>query len=168
VVDLVLCQSARGVAEIRFVARHRQRASPSTAATTARDIACPRRFFAAHRASEKPLWITEFGYPSDPAYQYDRAYHAGPASQAAYLCHAIPILLAHGAAKVFVTLRDNLGGPFASEGVITGGVSDPPAADPLVVRKPAFAALSRLGVLHDWAPIRPLASLAGSAAYRSR
>ena len=25
-----------------------------------------RRFFAAHRASGKPLWITEFGYPSDP------------------------------------------------------------------------------------------------------
>jgi hypothetical protein len=127
-----------------------------------------RRFFAAHRSSEKPLWITEFGYPSDPAYQYDRAYHAGPASQASYLCHAIPILLAHRAAKVFLTLRDNLGGQFASEGVITGGVSDPPAADPLVVRKPAFAALSRLATLHDWASIRPLASLAGSAAYRFR
>jgi hypothetical protein len=52
--------------------------------------------------------------------------------------------------------------------VITGGVSDPPAADPLVVRKPAFAALSRLATLHDWASIRPLASLAGSAAYRFR
>jgi hypothetical protein len=106
-----------------------------------------RRFFAAHRASEKPLWITEFGYPSEPAYQYDTAYRGGPASQASYLCRAIPILLAHGAAKVFLTLRDNLGGQFASEGVIAGGVSDPPAADPLVVRKPAFAALSRLAAL---------------------
>ena len=106
-----------------------------------------RRFFAAHGASGKPLWITEFGYPSDPAYQYDRAYRGGPASQASYLCRAIPILLAHGAATVFVTLRDNLGGPFASEGVIAGAVSDPPAADPLVVRKPAFAALSRLAAL---------------------
>jgi hypothetical protein len=41
-------------------------------------------------------------------------------------------------------LRDNLGGPFASEGVIAGGVSDPPAAHPLVVRKPASATLSGL------------------------
>jgi hypothetical protein len=106
-----------------------------------------RRFFAAHRASEKPLWITEFGYPSDPAYQYDAAYRGGAASQASYLCRAIPMLLAHGAATVFVTLRDNLGGQFASEGVIAGGVSDPPAADPLVVRKPAFGALSRLAAL---------------------
>jgi hypothetical protein len=48
---------------------------------------------------------------------------------------------------VFLTLRDNLGGPFASEGVIAGGVSDPPSADPLVVRKPAFAALSRVAAL---------------------
>ena len=55
-----------------------------------------------------------------------------------------------------------------SEGVIAGGVSDPPAAGPLLVRKPAFAALSRLATLHDSASIRPLASLADPAAYRSR
>jgi hypothetical protein len=103
-----------------------------------------RTFFAAHHAGDKPLWVTEFGYPSDPAYQYDPAYRAGPASQASYLCHALPILLAGGATKVFVTLRDNLGGQFASVGVIAGGVNDPPTADPGVVRKPAFAALSRL------------------------
>jgi hypothetical protein len=103
-----------------------------------------RRFFAAHHAGDKPLWITEFGYPSDPTYQYDLAYRAGPASQASYLCRALPVLLTGGATKVFVTLRDNLGGQFASEGVIAGGVSDPPTANPRVVRKPAFLALSRL------------------------
>ena len=43
--------------------------------------------------SDKPLWVTEFGYPSDPAYQYDRAYRAGAASQASYLCRALPVLL---------------------------------------------------------------------------
>jgi hypothetical protein len=103
-----------------------------------------RTFFAAHHAGDQPLWVTEFGYPSDPAHQYDPAYRAGPASQASYLCRALPILLTGGATKVFVTLRDNLGGQFASEGVIAGGVNDPPTADPAVVRKPAFAALSRL------------------------
>ena len=97
-----------------------------------------RRFFAAHHAGDKPLWITEFGYPSDPTYQYDPAYGAGPASQASYLCRALPVLLTGGATKVFVTLRDNLGGQFASEGVIAGSVSDPPTANPRVVRKPAF------------------------------
>jgi hypothetical protein len=85
--------------------------------------------------------------PVRPTYQYEHAYRGGPASQASYLCRAIPLLLAHGAAKVFLTLRDNLGGPFASEGVIAGGVSDPPATDPLVVRKPAFAPLSGLAAL---------------------
>jgi hypothetical protein len=103
-----------------------------------------RRFFTAHHAGRKPLWVTEFGYPSDPAYQYDHAYRSGPASQASYLCRALPALLSSGAAKVFVTLRDNLGGQFASEGVIGGTVCDPPPADPRVVRKPAFTDLSRL------------------------
>jgi hypothetical protein len=100
-----------------------------------------RRFFAAHHAADKPLWVTEFGYPSDPAYQYDRAFRSGPASQAAYLCRALPTLVSAGAAKVFVTLRDNLAGQFASEGIIAGAVSDPPQPEPLVVRKPAFASL---------------------------
>jgi hypothetical protein len=103
-----------------------------------------RTFYAAHHAGDKPLWVTEFGYPSDPAYQYDRAYRSGPASQASYLCRALPALVSAGAAKVFVTLRDNLAGPFASEGVIGGGVNDPPQPEPLVVRKPAFDSLRGL------------------------
>ena len=41
--------------------------------------------------------------------------------------------------EVLVTERDNLGGPFASEGVLGGNVADPPAADPEMVTKPAFA-----------------------------
>ena len=109
-----------------------------------------RTFFAAHHVANKPLWVTEFGYPSDPAYQYDRAYRSGPASQASYLCRAYPALISAGAAKVFVTLRDNLAGQFASEGIIAGGVSDPPQAAPLVVRKPAFAALRGLAGTRPW------------------
>jgi hypothetical protein len=106
-----------------------------------------RAFFAAHGAGDKPLWVTEFGYPSDPAYQYDPAYNDGPTSQASYLRAALPLLRARGAAKVFVTLRDNLSGQFASEGVLGGAVSDPPQADSAVIRKPAFLAISRLAGL---------------------
>jgi hypothetical protein len=69
-----------------------------------RTMAAWRSFFRAHDAGDKPLWVTEFGYSSDPAYQYDRAYRYGPAAQAAYLRRALPALLAGGAARVFVTL----------------------------------------------------------------
>jgi hypothetical protein len=55
---------------------------------------------------------------ADAPSEYDRAYYAGPASQASYLCRALPARIAGGAAKVFVTLRDNLGGELASEEVI--------------------------------------------------
>jgi hypothetical protein len=109
-----------------------------------RSVRAWRAFFASHRAGDKPLWITEFGYPSEPGYQDDPAYRSGAGSQAAYLHRALPILVAAGAAKVFVTLRDNLGGRFASEGLIGGTVADPPQPDPLIVPKPAFAAVSRL------------------------
>jgi hypothetical protein len=109
-----------------------------------------RAFFAAHQAANKPLWVTEFGYPSDRAYQYDRVYRSGPTSQASYLSRALPALLDGGAAKVFVTLRDNLAGQFASEGIIAGAVSDPPQTAPLVVRKPAFTALRRLANTRSW------------------
>ena len=125
-----------------------------------------RKFFAAHHAAGKPLWVTEFGYPSDPAYQYDRRYRSGPASQASYLRRALGALVTAGAAKVFVTLRDNLAGQFASEGVIAGRVSDAPRAHPLVVRKPAFTALRRLaGTRCSWWRRRPPAArrAAGSA-----
>jgi hypothetical protein len=49
-----------------------------------------------------------------------------------------------GAAKVFVTERDNLGGQFASEGVVGGDVLDPPAADAQPIEKPAFATVRDL------------------------
>jgi hypothetical protein len=86
-----------------------------------------------------PLWITEHGYPSDPAFQYDPGFATGPASQATYLAASLPTLLDAGAAEVFVTERDNLGGQFASEGVLGGNVADPPVNDPEVIEKPAFA-----------------------------
>jgi hypothetical protein len=108
-----------------------------------------RAFFAAHGAADKPLWVTEFGYPSDPGYQDDPAYGSGPPSQAAYLRDAIPTLIDAGVAKVFVTLRDNLTGPFGSEGVITGTVTDPPQPNPVIVPKPAFTTLGHFAATDD-------------------
>jgi Cellulase (glycosyl hydrolase family 5) len=91
-----------------------------------------------------PLWVTEHGYPSDPAYQYDPSYAGGPASQAAFLAASIPTLIDAGAAEVLVTERDNLGGEFASEGVLGGDVADPGVADPQVLEKPAFAVVQAI------------------------
>ncbi len=110
------------------------------------DVAAWRWFFAANGFAG-PLWITEHGYPSDPAFQYDPSYAGGSASQAAFLGASIPTLLDAGAAKVFVTERDNLGGQFASEGVLGGDVLDPPPADAQPIEKPAFATVRALGRL---------------------
>ena len=102
-----------------------------------------RRFFAAHEL-EQPLWVTEHGYPSDPAYQYDPAHRGGEQSQADFLVESTRVLFEGGAERVFVTLRDNLKDEFASEGIIGGTVSDPPVDNPQVRRKPAFRAFRRL------------------------
>jgi hypothetical protein len=107
------------------------------------DVGSWKRFLAAYGFAG-PLWVTEHGYPSDPVFQYDPGYAAGPVSQAAYLRASIPTLVDAGAAAVFVTERDNLGGQFASEGVLGGDVSDPPVADPEVVEKPAYATVGTI------------------------
>jgi hypothetical protein len=108
------------------------------------DIVSWKRFLGTYDNFTGPLWVTEHGYPSDPAFQYDPSYAAGLASQAAYLTASIPTLIDAGASEVFVTERDNLAGQFASEGLLGGDVSDPPVADPTVVEKPAYAAVQTL------------------------
>jgi hypothetical protein len=82
-----------------------------------------------------PVWVTEHGYPADPAFQWDPAYRRGDAAQAAFLRDSIPLLTAAGADQVFVTLRDNLWGEYLSEGLVHIDESVPtyPAA-----RRPAF------------------------------
>ncbi|HEY1510436.1 MAG TPA: choice-of-anchor D domain-containing protein [Solirubrobacteraceae bacterium] len=104
------------------------------------DVQSWTRFFAGYGFSG-PLWVTEHGYPSDPSYQYDASYTAGPESQASYLAASIPTLIDAGASMVFVTERDNLSGQYASEGLLGGDVLDPPVADPQPIEKPAFAAV---------------------------
>jgi hypothetical protein len=92
-----------------------------------------------------PLWITETGYPSEPAHQWDLSLKGGEPDQARWVARGPRELLAGGAARVFVTLRD---GPefgaqsaFASEGVVRWPQL---AADGRVIPKPAFFALRRL------------------------
>ena len=110
-----------------------------------------------------PLWITEHGYPSDPAYQYDSSYMGGLTSQAAYLTASIPTLVDAGASEVFVTERDNLTGQFASEGLLSGDFSASSAADLDIVEKPAYAAVHALADCYtlsgrDCAGAAPVAS----------
>jgi hypothetical protein len=107
------------------------------------DLVGWRWFLSAHGFSG-PIWVTEHGYPADPAFQFDPRYKNGDASQAAYLSASIPSLVDAGAGEVFVTERDNLSGQFASEGLLGGDVTDTPAADPQVIERPAYAAVTHL------------------------
>jgi hypothetical protein len=87
-----------------------------------------------------PVWVTEHGYPGDPAFQTDPLFHGGELAQAAFLTESVLSLAEAGADEVFVTLRDNLDGRFASEGVVDLDDHSPFAAR----RKPAFSAVRRL------------------------
>jgi hypothetical protein len=87
-----------------------------------------------------PVWVTEHGYPADPAFQTDPLFRGGEPAQAAFLTESVLSLAEAGADEVFVTLRDNLDGRFASEGVVDLDDHSPFA----VRRKPAFGAVRRL------------------------
>jgi hypothetical protein len=87
-----------------------------------------------------PVWVTEHGYPADPAFQTDPVFRGGEPAQAAFLTESVLSLAEAGADEVFVTLRDNLDGRFASEGVVDLDDHSPFAAR----RKPAFIAVRRL------------------------
>jgi len=113
-------------------------------------------FFAQYGDGSKPLWVTETGYPSDPAYQEDLAFHGvdadtGLSEQAAYVNELVPTLLSAGVSELFVTERDNLTGESASEGLLGGWVTDgdantnPDAVDaPDTEIKPSFTAYQQL------------------------
>jgi hypothetical protein len=52
-------------------------------------------------AGARPTWVTEFGYPSDPALQTVPPYFNGESGQAAYLKDLAAYLLLIGARKIF-------------------------------------------------------------------
>jgi hypothetical protein len=87
-----------------------------------------------------PLWVTEHGYPADPAFQVDRAHTGGDPAQAAYLTQSLVGLGELGAEQVFVTLRDNLEGEYATEGLVR---IETTAGNP-ATRRESFAAVQRL------------------------
>ena len=68
------------------------------------------------RGFSGPLWVTEHGYPADPAYQDDPGFIDGDAAQAGYLTQSLVDLGEAGAEQVFVTLRDNLDGRVRERG----------------------------------------------------
>jgi hypothetical protein len=100
-----------------------------------------RRYFA-RRGFHGPLWVTETGYPADPAWQTDPGYQHGPVSQARWMATVIPAMLHTGAAMVFVTERDNLTGPYASEGILRS--TDPLTANPQYTQRPSYYAIRAL------------------------
>jgi hypothetical protein len=104
----------------------------------------------AARGFDGPLWVTEHGYPADPAYQDDPAFGGGDAAQAGYLTQSLLGLGEVGAGQVFVTLRDNLGGEYASEGLVH--IEETPQAPS--ARRRSFDAVRRLttswGQLMAW------------------
>jgi hypothetical protein len=78
-----------------------------------------RRFLERHGFAG-PLWVTEHGYPGDPAFQYDARFRGGEHDQAAYLTESVLSLGLAGAERVFVTLTDMHQRPpnaFSSEGI---------------------------------------------------
>jgi len=93
---------------------------------------------------EGRLWITETGYPSLPAHQWDARLRGGERDQARYLAAGPRLLIDDGADAVFVAFRDSpeFGpqSPYASEGVVLW----PELAGGRVLPKPAFWALRRL------------------------
>jgi hypothetical protein len=113
-----------------------------------RTAASRAKAFYARMGFTGPLWVTETGYPSDPAYQWDPALRGGPTDQARWIARGPRSLIDDGADAVFVAFRDNLEfglqSPWASEGLVTWPELDP---DGRARPKPAFSALQRLALI---------------------
>jgi hypothetical protein len=115
-------------------------------ASIPRMMAFWRTFFASYRPAGVPLWVTEHGYPADPAYQNDPSYRGGESAQAAYLRDSLPTLVRAGAARIFVSTRDTWPGeygtnsPYYSEGVTKVSLGSPYS----VRRRPAAGVVRSL------------------------
>ena len=120
-----------------------------TLANLAADVLAWRRFFTFYGDGGLPLWVTETGYPADPAYQYDTAFRgtdavSGEVAQAGYVAKALPALVFAGVARVFVTEHDMPGGQYASEGLLQGGATESDQTGASPIARPAWAVLTQL------------------------
>jgi hypothetical protein len=129
-------------------------------------VVCTWRHYFAAKGFTGPLWVTETGYPADASQQTDPGYQDGPASQARYLATAIPDMIRGGAAKVFVTERDTLSGPYASEGFLQ--TPDPLPAFPTFTRRPSFYTIQHLARENRWPAGRVRGARIRSAKRKSR
>jgi hypothetical protein len=107
-------------------------------------VAAARELFR-RQGFDGPLWVTESGYPSDPAHQWEPGFTGGPRDQARWLARGLRTLVDAGADRVFVTFRDTRefghASPFASEGILRWPRLDRRGrARP----KPAFRTIRRL------------------------
>ena len=96
----------------------------------------------AGRGFAGPLWVTEHGYAAEPAFQSDPYYRGGDDAQARYLTQSLVGLGEAGAEQIFVTLRDQGTGAYATEGLAR--ISETPGYE--VQRRPAFAAVQRVAL----------------------
>ena len=84
-------------------------------------------------AADRPIWVTEVGYSSDPGVQLERAYQGGPEAQAQWLRDTLPYLLNElGAQRVFwFTWIDvpTSGRTFAKHGLLDANLVPKPAVD---------------------------------------
>jgi hypothetical protein len=119
------------------------------AAAAGPTVAGWRRYFA-QEGFTGPLWVTETGYPASPAYQLEHGYQGGALAQARWLTAVVPSMICAGAAKVFLTERDGLGGRYSSEGFLR--TSDPLTADPAYTRRPSFYAIRALAQAESHSP----------------
>jgi hypothetical protein len=128
--------------KLDIAAVHLRLRVPGAADELVRQLRGWRELLAGHGFSG-PVWVTEHGYPADPAVQRDPAHRDGEAAQAAFLRESVRLLVEGGAEQVFVTLRDNLWGEYLSEGLvhIDESQSDFPAS-----RRASFAAVRELGM----------------------
>jgi hypothetical protein len=137
--DTVLNELGAGAAHAFDIANvHIRVPTPAGAARTVRDWLAYLR----GRGFAGPLWVTETGYPADPAFQTTPGYQQGPISQAQWMTRAVTDMLGAGAGMVFTTERDSLTGRYASEGVLQS--SDPLTADPQLTQRPSFTAIRDL------------------------
>ena len=114
------------------------------------------RALLAHHGFHGPIWVTEHGYPADPAFQWDPAYRGtdaatGAEAQARLLHDSIPLLANAGASQIFITLRDNLYGEYLSEGI--DHIDDSQPGDP-AARRAAFNTVRDLTIRWDPAAYR--------------